>query len=97
MDVTAVGQRPTPSPLDPAARKDAAAHKAAKDFEATFIAEMLKSSGLNEMPQGFGGGAGEEAFSSFLTQEYAKLMTERGGLGLSQRIYETLKQKATGS
>lgn len=75
---------------------DAAAHSAAKAFETSFIAEMLKGSGLNEMPSGFGGGEGEEAFSSFLTQEYAKLMSDRGGLGLAEHIFDALKQKATG-
>ena len=43
-----------------------------------------------------GGGPGEEAFSGFLTTEYARLMAERGGIGLAEQIFETLKQKAPG-
>ena len=54
---------------------------------------MLKHSGVNSMPSGFGGGAGEEAFASFLTQEYARLIAERGGVGLAERVFESLKQR----
>ncbi len=82
--------RPAPDP-------DAPARAAAKAFEATFLAEMLKDTGLNSMPTELGGGGpGEEAFSGFLTTEYARLMAERGGIGLAEQIFETLKQKAPG-
>ncbi len=73
--------------------KDAAALKAAKAFEASFLEQMLKDSGINAMPSSFGGGAGEEAFGSFLTSEYAKLLAERGGFGLAERVYAILRQK----
>ena len=89
--------RPVRRGADEKADPDAGARAAAKAFEASFIAEMLKGTGLNAMPSGFGGGAGEEAFASFLTQEYARLMSERGGVGLAEQIFETLKQKAQGT
>jgi Rod binding domain-containing protein len=75
-----------------AARSDADLRAAAQSFEASFLAEMLQHSGLNAMPAGFGGGAGEEAFSSLLTEEYARLLSERGGVGLAERIFDILKQ-----
>lgn len=75
---------------------DAQAREAAQAFEAAFLAEMLKHSGLNEMPSSFGGGAGEEAFTSFLTQEYAELMSERGGVGIAEQVFETLKAREAG-
>ncbi len=84
-------------PVAPVDKTQAEARAAAEAFETAFIAEMLKSSGLNEMPASFGGGAGEEAFSSFLTQEYAQLMSERGGIGLAEQVFEALKQRTTGS
>jgi peptidoglycan hydrolase FlgJ len=71
---------------------DADLHAAAEAFEATFLAEMLSHTGLNAMPAGFGGGAGEEAFSSLLTERHARLLAERGGIGLAERIFEVLKQ-----
>ena len=80
-----------PAPTRPPA--EAAARKAAEAFEAAFLAEMLKISGLNAMPEGFGGGAGEEAFASLLTDEYARLLGERGGIGLAEQVFELLKQR----
>lgn len=98
MDLPAVGPKfslsPTPTRTGDKTDPDASARVAAKAFEASFIAEMLKGAGLNTMSESFGGDAGEEAFSSFLTQEYARLMSERGGVGLAEQIFETLKQKA---
>ena len=74
------------------ARTDAEMRHAAESFEATFLAEMLQHTGLNAMPAGFGGGAGEEAFGSLLTEQYARLLAERGGIGLAERVFEILKQ-----
>lgn len=84
-----------PAPVQiPAARTDAAARKAAQDFEAAFLAEMLKTAGVNAMPAGFGGGgAGEEAFSSLLTDEYARRMAAAGGIGLAEHVYRILKSR----
>jgi Rod binding domain-containing protein len=82
----------TPAP----ARQEARTRAAAEAFEATFLAEVLKHSGLNALPTSFGGGAGEEAFSSFLTQEYARLMSARGGIGLAEQIFEILSQGTPG-
>ncbi len=76
--------RPQPS--------DAELRAAAESFEASFLAEMLSHAGLNAMPAGFGGGAGEEAFASLLTERHARLLAERGGVGLAERIFDILKQ-----
>lgn len=72
---------------------DGALMAKAKDLEAAFLAEMLSFSGLGEVSEGFGGGAGEEQFASFLRQEQAKLMVARGGIGLAETIFESLKLK----
>lgn len=77
-----------------AADETAGARAAAEAFETAFVAEMLKYSGVNKTPAAFGGGAGEDAFGSFLTQEYARLISARGGLGLAEQIFEAMKQKA---
>jgi Rod binding domain-containing protein len=90
-----------PSPIAPtgAARPrpaipDAALREAAQSFEATFLAEMLQYTGLNAMPAGFGGGAGEQAFASLLTGQYAERLAARGGIGIAERIFEVLQQRA---
>ncbi|MBP7242974.1 rod-binding protein [Amaricoccus sp.] len=81
------GAAPSPAP----ARDAAAARKAAQAFESAFVAEMLKHSGVNRTPEGWGGGAGEDAFGSFLTEEYARLIEARGGLGLAERIFNAMQ------
>lgn len=94
MDLPAIGPSATAVPLSQPDR-DRDIRAAAEAFEAAFLAEMLKHSGINETPS-FGGGAGEDAFSSMLTQEYASLLAQRGGLGLADRVFEVLKQRTTG-
>jgi flagellar protein FlgJ len=66
----------------------------AQDLEATFIAEMLKHSGLGATSGPFSGGPGEEQFSSFLRQEHAQLFAERGGIGLAESIFRALTARA---
>lgn len=65
----------------------------ARNLEATFLAEMLKSAGLGRAPAAFGGGAGEEQFVSFLRDEEARAMTMHGGIGLAQDIFACLKRR----
>ena len=87
---------PTPVPRqDPPAPPAAAARRAAEAFEAAFLAEMLKYTGLNATSESFGGGTGEEAFASFLTEEYARLLAGRGGIGLAEQVFELLKQRTS--
>ena len=75
---------------------DAALRQAAEAFETAFLSEMLKSAGLGKTPDGFGGGQGEDQFASFLRDEQAKQMVKAGGIGLSQSIFEALKERANG-
>ena len=72
---------------------DTALRKAAQELEAQFLSEMLKSAGLGEAPDGFGGGAGEEQFSSFLRLEQARAMVSGGGIGLAETIFHALKER----
>jgi len=69
----------------------------AKAFEASFLAEMLKASGLGDSRGEFGGGAGEDAFSSMMVDEQATLMVERGGIGLSESIFKSLWAREFGN
>ncbi|MBN8632997.1 MAG: rod-binding protein [Rhodobacterales bacterium] len=62
----------------------------AEELEATFLSEMLSHSGLDETEGSFGGGAGEEQFSSFLRQEQARLIARDGGLGLAELIFKSM-------
>lgn len=66
--------------------------EAGQKLETHFLAEMLSFTGLNATPEGFGGGAGEDQFSSFLRREQAGQITKAGGIGLAEIIARALMQ-----
>lgn len=63
-------------------------------LETEFLTEMLKPAGLGKPSEDFGGGVGEEQFSSFLRREQATEMVRHGGIGLSESIFEALKRRS---
>lgn len=67
---------------------------AAVELEATFLAEMLKAAGFGETPDSFGGGDGEDQFSSFLVQAQAREMARSGGIGLAESLFHALKERS---
>ena len=83
-----------PNSVSGASGKDASLRAAAQKLEAAFLAEMLKSAGLGESRDAFGGGAGEDQFSSFLVQAQAEKMVEAGGIGLAEALFESLKERS---
>lgn len=89
MDIAAPLLVPTiPTAARPA--QDDPLRAKATELEAAFLAEMLQFAGLGTARDGFGGGIGEEQFSSFLRQEQAQLMAERGGIGLAESLFNAL-------
>lgn len=78
-----------PSPALPKAddRTRERIEKTAQDFEAAFLGQMLKGmfEGV-EASAPFGGGPGEAAFKSFLTEAVAKQMAAGGGVGLADDL-----------
>ena len=87
---------PPLSPTVPPGR-DEKLREAAQDLEATFLAEMLKSANFGKPRESFGGGAGEDQFSSFLRQAQAEEMVKAGGIGLAEQLFEALKERADGA
>ncbi len=70
---------------------DGKLREAAQKLEATFLAEMLKSAGLGATRYAFGGGIGEDQFSSFLRDAQAREMAAAGGIGLAEALFEAMK------
>lgn len=62
----------------------------AKELEAAFVGEMLGHAHLGDSPSDFGGGVGEDQFASFLRNEQARLIVEKGGVGLAETIFKAL-------
>lgn len=93
---------PPTTPLAPQVRtatdtpqtdRDTALWSAAQNLEVSFLSEMLKAAGLGEVSDSFGGGAGEEHFASFLRDEQARAMVAKGGIGLAESLYHSLKDR----
>ena len=79
-------------PAVPHAAKTAGqAEKAARDFEAVFLGQMLKHifSGIETDPV-FGGGHGETVFRGLLIDEIGKQIADTGGIGIADRVRQDL-------
>ncbi|MDA8414035.1 MAG: rod-binding protein [Desulfobacteraceae bacterium] len=81
-----------PRPSD----KDAvAARRVAREFESLFVGMMIKSMretvGKDKL---INGGHGEEVYRSLLDQEYARSLTEHGGVGLAAIVERQLVKPA---
>ncbi len=80
----------------PPAGGDDALLASARALEAAFLSEMLKGAGFGAPRDSFGGGAGEEQFSSMLRDMQAQALAEAGGIGLAGSIFAALKRDAAG-
>ena len=65
-----------------------------QDLESAFLSEMLKHAGFGETSDTTGGGIGEEQFRSFLISEHAQALTQAGGIGLAESIFQSLIARA---
>jgi len=65
--------------------------KAAKEFEAVFITQMIQQmyEGV-EVNKDFGGGHAEKIFRSMMFDEYGKVMANAGGIGVAQQVKNEL-------
>ncbi len=74
------------------------AQKVAEDFEAMFLAQMLKPMFDGLSTDGpFGGGNAERVYRSLLVQEYGKALASRGGIGLADAVARELMQWQEGA
>ena len=77
-----------------AGAKDATtAAKAARDFEAVFINEIMGAMFEGIKTDGpFGGGPGEAIFRSMMIDQYSKTIAAQGGFGLADAVKRELLQ-----
>ena len=88
LDISAALIAAKPAPiLSGAAKTAAAAEKAAKDFEAVFINQMLSTMFEGVKTDGpFGGGPAEGMFRSMMIDHYSKTIANQGGFGLADQV-----------
>lgn len=83
---------PTP-PISPTLDTHTRLREVAQDLEAAFLSEMLKHAGMGEARESFGGGIGEEQMTSLMRNEQAHALQARGGIGLSEQIFQSLLRR----
>jgi peptidoglycan hydrolase FlgJ len=75
--------------------------KAAQDFEASALNELIKPmfATVDTTKDPFSGGDGEAQWQPMLVQEYAKAMSRHGGIGLAVPVFNQMlrMQEAAGS
>ena len=74
------------------APRDEVAWATAKKFEASFIAQMLNHSGLAKALTA-AGGEDVASFSQFYMESIAEDITEDGGFGIAEKIYNYIEKK----
>lgn len=72
--------------------------KAAQEFEAVFMAEMIKPIFEKlEVNQMFGGGHAESMYRSMIVQEYGQSIAENGGIGLQDYLINQIQEYQKGA
>jgi flagellar protein FlgJ len=76
---------------------DPQTRRAAEEFEAMFLSQMLAPmfEGLDTEGLG-GGGMGEEIFRPMLVEQYAKAISNAGGVGLADSIIAEMNRLQAG-
>ncbi len=73
------------------AKNETALDEAAQQFEAVFLTQMLQSmfSGIDVDPM-FGGGSGEKVWRSMQIDEYSKILSQSGSVGIADALKSEL-------
>jgi len=81
----------TPSPHVAEGADRAKIRAVAEEFESHFLSAMLGHMFAGIESDGpFGGGHGEEMFRPLLVQEYGKIMSRSGGIGIADAVEREL-------
>ncbi|GBQ70745.1 chemotactic signal-response protein CheL [Ameyamaea chiangmaiensis NBRC 103196] len=82
----------SPLQTDRTQARDAKAWKAATDFEAMTIDQMIQPmfDTIDHTDSDFDGGVGEQSFRPMLIDEMAKEMERAGGLGMADTLYRQM-------
>ena len=78
---------------NPTRQSDVALKAAAMELETSFLTEMLKAAGAGDARKSFGGGIGEDQFTSFLLGAQAEKIVEAGGIGLAETLFHALAER----
>ena len=68
----------------------AAAEEAAQAFESVFLAKMLEGMSTGLSGSVMSGGQAEDTWRSFMNDEYAKLVSRSGGVGVADAVLKAM-------
>lgn len=72
-------------------KETAKMEKAAEDFEAFFLSQMMEQMFQGVSTDGmFGGGHAEKVYRSMLVNEYGKHIAQSGGVGVADHVLDTM-------
>lgn len=96
---TQLANKPVQQPSAASDKTKAQLKQAAQQFESIFLSEMFGLMNQDLPTDGpFDGGQGEAMMRSMLSDQYAKAVVSRGGIGLSDTVYrELLAYQESGS
>lgn len=77
-----------------AAQREQRLRATAVSLEGAFLAEMLKSAGLDKALAGPETGIGGDQFGSLLVREEADQIARSGGVGIAEGIYRSLAARS---
>ncbi len=81
------------SNIAPAADKQAKLREACEGFESVFVQKMWEQMRKNVKQEGYLHSRDEETYQGMFDQEFSKKMTEAGGIGLADMLYQQLNQR----
>ncbi|MDB5671884.1 MAG: chemotactic signal-response protein [Alphaproteobacteria bacterium] len=88
----------SPAPQVPAVKLSDKAQATARDFEAVFLGQMVKTMmGTSEAEGDFTGGSGEEMFRGVLAEKLGTEIAKRGGVGLAPKVIEQMIKMQEGN
>ncbi len=90
MQLSAVAPLTNAAASSPDGKRRAELLQKAKDLEASFLSEMLSYAGDKASDGPFSGGVGEQQYSSFLQEAQAKAIVAHGGIGLAEKLFQSL-------
>ena len=78
-------------------RTPSEASAAAREFEAMFVAQMLKPV-FDTLPRGgmFSGGPGEKIFQGLLVEQYGRAVAASGGVGIAEIVEREMLARQQG-
>jgi peptidoglycan hydrolase FlgJ len=72
------------------ARERAEAEEAARQFESVFLAKVLEGMTTGLSGSVLSGGQAEATWRSFMNDEYAKLISRSGGIGVADAVQKAM-------